>query len=277
VATGLEFLVGFAMFGAIIFLPLFLQTVGHASATNSGLLILPLMVGLMTTSIGAGRLITRTGRYKIFPMVGTVLVGLGMWLLSTMGVGTSRLESSVYMLVLGLGLGMIVQVMVLAVQNAVEYRDMGTATAVETFSRSIGATFGVAIYGAILNNRLAYNLPRLVPRGALGLDPRTLTSSPATIRKLPPDVQHGVIEALARSIHVAFLFAVPLMVVAFAVTFLLREVPLRETAHLTVASELDFGGELAKSESVGGAAVLVAGALEGAGSGSGGERPSSAG
>lgn len=235
VATGLEFLVGFAMFGAIIYLPLYLQTVGHASATNSGVLILPLMAGLMTSSIGSGRIITRTGRYKVFPACGTAIMAVGVWLLSTMGVGTSRVASSSYMLVLGLGMGMIVQVMVLAVQNSVEHRDLGTATGVETFARSMRASFGVAVFGAILNNRLAYHLPRLLPPDQLfGIDPRRLTASPQVIRQLPAPVQDGVLEALARSIHVAFLAALPLLVVAFLVTFLLREIPLRQTAHLTV-------------------------------------------
>src|SRR5207237_7270136 len=119
-----------------------------------------------------------------------------LWLLSTMAVGTGRAVSSTYMLVLGLGMGMIIQVMVLAVQNAVEHRDLGTATGVETFSRSMGATFGVAIYGAILNNRLAYNLPRLLPKGSvLGVDPQTLTASPEGIRRLPGPVHHAVVEA----------------------------------------------------------------------------------
>ena len=163
VATALEFLVGFSMFGAIIFLPLYLQTVGRATATNSGLLILPLMVGLMATSIGSGKIITKTGRYKIFPILGTATSAVGLFLLSTMDVGTPRWQSSAYMVVLGLGLGMIIQVMVLAVQNSVEHRDLGTATGVETFSRSMGASFGVAIFGAILNNRLTFNLDRLLP------------------------------------------------------------------------------------------------------------------
>jgi EmrB/QacA subfamily drug resistance transporter len=263
VATGLEFLVGFAMFGAIIFLPLYLQTVGHASATNSGLLILPLMVGLMIASITSGRYITRTGRYKVFPVAGTALMGIGLYLLSTMGLGTSHTESSTYMLLLGAGMGMIVQVMVLAVQNAVEHRDLGTATGVETFSRSMGASFGVAMYGAILNNRLAYYLPKLVPAGTAGkLNPKTLTASPAAIRQLPAPAQHGVLEALARSIHVVFLFGVPLMIVAFFITWLLKETPLRETAHLTVPVD-EAGVEAAESETVGAAGVVLAEVAEG--------------
>jgi EmrB/QacA subfamily drug resistance transporter len=234
VASGLEFLVGLSMFGAIIFLPLYLQTVGHASATNSGILILPLMAGLMITSIGSGRIITRTGRYKIFPTIGTVLIAIGLYLLSTMHVGTSRLQSSLYMVVLGAGIGMIIQVMVLAVQNSVEHRDLGTATATESISRSMGGAFGVAIFGAILTNRLAYNLSRLLPKGVNlhGIDPNSLTASPAAIRALPAPARVAVIEALARSIHVVFLFAVPLAVLAFGLTWLLKESPLRETAHI---------------------------------------------
>ena len=135
-------------------------------------------------------------------------------------------------------MGMIVQVMVLAVQNAVEHRDLGTATGVETFSRSMGSSFGVAVFGAILTNRLAYHLPRLLPPGTkLGVDPRSLTASPQAIRALPPDIQHAVIEALARSIHVTFLVGVPLVALAFFVTLLLKETPLRTTAHLTVPAE----------------------------------------
>jgi EmrB/QacA subfamily drug resistance transporter len=233
VASGLEFLVGFSMFGAIIFLPLYLQTVGGASAQNSGVLILPLMAGLMTSSITSGRIITRTGRYKVFPVVGTATIAIGMFLLSTMGIGTPHLLSSVYMVVLGLGMGMIIQVMVLAVQNSVPHKDLGTATATESFTRSIGGAFGVAVFGAILSNRLAFNLRALLPASAGGtLDLGHITGSPAAIRHLPPQVRDAVILALARSIHVVFIAAVPLAVIAFLVTWLLPERPLRETAHI---------------------------------------------
>jgi EmrB/QacA subfamily drug resistance transporter len=187
VASGLEFLVGFAMFGAIIFLPLWLQTVGGASAQNSGVAILPLMAGLMTSSIVSGRIISRTGKYKVWPVVGTATISIGLYLLSTMGVGTSRLESGVYMLVLGVGVGMIIQVMVLAVQNSVPHSDLGTATAAETFSRSMGGAFGVAIFGAILNNRLLHNLHQLLPAGSAGaVDVANVTGSPQAIQHLPP-------------------------------------------------------------------------------------------
>jgi MFS family permease len=237
VATGLEFLVGFAMFGGIIFLPLWLQTVGGASAQNSGLLILPLMAGLMISSIVSGRLITKTGRYKRFPVVGTALIAVALWLLSTMGVGTSFAKSSAYMVILGLGIGMIIQVMVLAVQNSVEHRDLGTATATESFIRSMGGAFGVAVFGAILTNRLTFNLARLLPAHS-SLDPGSLTGSPQAIAALPPAVHDAVIQALANSIHVVFLAAVPLTIAAFIVTWFLPERPLRETAHVGAAEML---------------------------------------
>lgn len=232
VATGLEFLVGFAMFGAIIFLPLWLQTVGGASAQNSGLLILPLMAGLMTSSIASGRWISKTGRYKRYPVTGTALISVGLWLLSTMDVGTSRLESSLYMIVLGLGMGMIIQVMVLVVQNAVEHRDLGTATAAESFIRSMGGAFGVAVFGAILTSRLTSELAALLPVGG-SADIGALTASPAAILGLPAPVRDAVVQALANAISGVFFTAVPLAVIAFIVTWFLPEKPLRETAHIT--------------------------------------------
>jgi EmrB/QacA subfamily drug resistance transporter len=241
VASGLEFLVGFAMFGAIIFLPLYLQTVGGTSAENSGLLILPLMAGLMISSIGSGRMITRTGRYKRFPIVGTATIAVAMYLMSTMGVGTSRITSSLYMVVLGLGIGMIIQVMVLAVQNSVPHSDLGTATATESFTRSMGGAFGVAIYGAIFNNRLAFNLAQLLPTGRGSVNAAQLQGSPQAIRALPPAIRGPVLLALARSIHVVFLFAVPLAIAAFLVTWLLPEKELRETAHI---GAVEVGDEL---------------------------------
>ena len=234
VSSGLGFLIGSGMFGGIIFLPLFLQVVTGASATNSGLLMLPLMAGLMTTSITSGRIISRTGRYKVWPMTGMAVAATGMFLLSLMDAGTTRLESSLFMLVLGLGIGMVMQVLVLAVQNAVPYADLGVATSAATFFRSMGGSFGVAVFGAILNTRMAEELPRLVPPAALALaGGRTsqLLSSPAEIRLLPPPVLNGIIEALSRSIHSVFLWAIPLLLAGFALSWFLDEIPLRETVH----------------------------------------------
>jgi len=164
VASGVGFVIGFAMFGAITFLPVFLQLVDGASATSSGLNILPLMAGLLVASISSGQIISRRGRYKIFPVIGTALAAIGVYLLSTIDPQTPRVVLSIYMVVLGLGLGCVMQVLVIAVQNAVEQRDLGVGTSSATFLRSMGASFGVAIFGAIFSNQLASNLLRTFRR-----------------------------------------------------------------------------------------------------------------
>ena len=158
----------------------------------------------------------------------------GMFLLSLMDAGTTRLESSLFMLVLGIGIGMVMQVLVLAVQNAVPYADLGVATAAATLFRSMGGSFGVAVFGAILNTRMAEELPRLVPAAALaqaGGRTSQLLSSPAQIRLLPPAVMNGIIKALTRSIHSVFLWAIPLLLAGFVLSWFLDEIPLRETVH----------------------------------------------
>jgi len=234
VASTLEFLVGFALFGAITFLPVYLQTVGGHSATNSGLLLLPLMAGVMLTAISSGLLISRTGRYKIFPMLGTAIMAVGLYLLSTMGLTTPAWATSMYMFVVGFGMGLIIQVMIIAVQNSVQHQDLGTATGAETFVRSMGGAFGVAIFGAIFNNRMAANLSRLLPAGfqTSAVNAVTVTASPAALHRLPPALHQDVLQAIAQSTHVVFLAAVPLVLAAFVLTFILREVPLRRTAHI---------------------------------------------
>ncbi|MFH1330918.1 MAG: MDR family MFS transporter [Actinomycetota bacterium] len=229
---GAAFILGLSMLGGIIFLPLFLQVVTGASATNSGLLLLPLMVGIVSMSVTTGRIITRTGRYKRYPVAGSALMVLGLFLLSCMDAHSTRLEASLFMLVLGLGLGMVMQVLVVAVQNSVEHRDLGAATSSNTFFRSLGGAFGSALFGAILSGRLAYYLPRLLPAGSEGIDPGRLTGSPAQIRTLPPDVQAAVAEALSRSIVTVFRWAIPFAVVSFLLVLAMPERPLRDTAHI---------------------------------------------
>ncbi len=244
VTSVLSFLVGCGMFGGVVFLPLFLQVVTGASATNSGLLLLPLMAGMMVASIGSGRIISQTGRYKAWPIGGMAVATLGMCLLSLMDASTDRILSSVYMVVFGLGLGMVMQVLVLAVQNAVPYQDLGVATSASTFFRSMGGSLGVAVFGAILNHRLAVELPARLPRAALaavGGQVNRLLNSPAQIRTLPPPIRTGIVEALDRSIHSVFLWALPLLVVGFVVSWLLEEIPLRETAHVTTTETLSSG------------------------------------
>lgn len=222
------FIVGLSMLGGIVFLPLFLQVVTGASATSSGMLLLPLMVGVIGASVTSGRLITRTGRYKAFPVAGTGLMVVALFLLSRMDAGVSRLYSSLSMLLLGVGIGLVLQVLVLAVQNSVERRDLGTATSSTTFFRSLGGAFGTAIFGAIMASRLAHWLPRLLPDGN-GIDPATVMGSPEYIRGLPPEVQAAVVEAFSRSISGVFLWAVPIATLAFIAVLFIPELPLRDT------------------------------------------------
>ncbi len=224
VATATLFLIGVAMFGAIVFLPLFLQVVVGASATSSGLLLLPLMAGIVASSVVVGRVISRTGRYRWYPVAGTALMTVAMGLLATMNADTSRTTASWYVALLGVGLGTVMPVMILAVQNAADQRDLGTATSAATFSRSMGGSFGVALFGAILASRLAHRLP--------GVDPEALQASPSQLRALPPAAHQAVVEAVAHSLHVVFLAAIPVALAAFLVVLFLRERPLRESAHI---------------------------------------------
>jgi EmrB/QacA subfamily drug resistance transporter len=233
VGAVIMFVLGLAMFGTVSFLPLYLQVVDGVSATMSGLRLGPLMLGVVVTSVLSGQMISKTGKYRFYPITGTAITSLGLFLLSRLDAGTGFLEASAYMVVLGVGLGMIMQVIVLAVQNAVPYRDLGVATAGANLFRSLGAAFGVAIFGSILNNRLDYYLPRLVPTSSLnGISRGALTASPAQLRTLPAPVLHGVIEAFSRSLSTVFLWAVPIILIAFLASWLLREIPLREHAHV---------------------------------------------
>ncbi len=244
VASGISVLVGLSMFGVSVFLPLYFQVVTGASATKSGLLMIPMVVGLMLTSISSGRIISRTGRYRMFPIVGSVVTTAGLLLLTQLDVETTRLQSSAYMFVLGCGLGMLMQTLILAVQNVVPHSDMGAATSGVTFFRSIGGAFGVAAFGTILNNRLDYYVPRNVPAPvleALGSPSgNALGRSRHAIDALPELARLGVIQSFADSLQVVFLAAVPLAVVAFILTWFLREVPLREDVHVGGLAETEF-------------------------------------
>ena len=227
-------IVGATMFGAIAFLPVYLQIVKGASATESGLRMIPLMLGLVTSSVLSGRIITDTGKYRPFPIAGMAIVVMGMFLLSRLDAHTPMFEVSAYMLILGVGIGMVMQVLVLAVQNAADYRDLGTATAGVNFFRSMGSAFGVAIFGSILTNRLDHNLPREVPANSGLTAGQLLGSTPAQLRDLPQAVHDGAVQAFALSLHTMFLWVVPLAIAAFLLTWLLQEIPLRDYAHVGV-------------------------------------------
>ena len=231
VSSAIGFVVGFAMFGAITFLPQYMQVVKGVSPTISGLRLLPLMAGLLLTSTTSGILISKWGRYKIFPIVGTACMTVGMYLLSRLGVATGTLASSFYMFVLGFGIGAVLQVLVIAVQNVVPYGDLGAATSGVTFFRSIGGSFGTAVFGAIFSAQLGGNLRHYLTGTPVpvGFNP-SAGSSPAALAKLPPAVHAGYEQAFAASLHTVFLVAVPITAVAFALSWLLKEVPLRQTS-----------------------------------------------
>jgi EmrB/QacA subfamily drug resistance transporter len=228
VATGLGFIVGLAMFGAIIFIPLFLQLVYGVSPTSSGLRMLPLIAGLLGASIVSGRIISRIGRYKPFPIAGTAITAFGMFLLSRLEVDTAPWVASLYMLVVGIGIGLVMQVLVLVVQNAAPRRDVGVATSTATFFRSMGGSLGVALFGAIFATRLTSELTALPAAAASRLTGGT-NINPAEIHALPPAVRHEFLLAFVNSLQPVFLLGAALAAVAFVLAWLLEEVPLRET------------------------------------------------
>lgn len=207
---------------------------------------------MLVTFMTSGRLIARWGRYKVFPIVGTALTAVGLWLLTLLTPSTTLLESSLAMVVLGLGIGSVMQVLVVAGQNAVEYRQLGTATSVATFFRSIGGACGVALLGAIFNNRLFEELPKYLPSTLIHqFAGHNISSNPAQIDALPPAIRHGYVEAFSHSLQSVFLIGVPIALFAFACTWLLREVPLRDFAPVDVDGTLtDKGKDLAAGRSV---------------------------
>ncbi len=237
VASAVGFVIGFAMFGAIVFLPVYLQIVRGVSPTQSGLELLPLMVGLLFASILSGRRITTTGRYKRFPIMGTAIAAVGLAMLSTLGSTTPYWQTGLYMLTLGLGIGLTMQVMVLATQNAVDPTDMGVATSSSTFFRSMGGTFGTAIFGTILANGLVSQLASRLPAAALkGINPAELTGSPQVIAALPAAIRGPVVESFVSALGTVFLAAVPVVGLAFVLTWFLKEIKLR--SHHGAPSEV---------------------------------------
>ena len=234
VSGGIGFIIGLALFGAIVYLPLFLQIVKGKSPTSSGLQLTPMMGGLLVTSIVSGRLISRFGHYRPFPIAGTAVVTIGMVLLSRLSVHSATSAAALYMLVLGLGLGLVMQVLVLAVQNAVAYRFMGVATSGAVLFRQVGGSIGVAVFGAIFANRLHDNLARRLPPSAHV--PKTAT--PALVNRLPPRLHDAYATAIAASLRPVFVVAAAIVLVAFLLSWLLREVPLRTTSRAMAGEEL---------------------------------------
>jgi predicted MFS family arabinose efflux permease len=225
VVSGLAFLVGLAMFGAITFLPLYQQTVQGASATASGLLLTPMMLGVTATSILAGIVTTRTGRYKAMPILGGAFMTGGMFLLSQLGVTTSRTTSGLYFVVLGLGMGFLMQMVSLIAQNSVEPKDIGVASSARMFFQQIGGSLGVAAFGAIFARRLQDSL-RAAGSG-VHLNASGGQFDPATISKLPAAFRHDAFVAITHAIQGVFIWAIPATAAVFLLAWLIKEVPLR--------------------------------------------------
>ncbi|MFH8927608.1 DHA2 family efflux MFS transporter permease subunit [Streptomyces pristinaespiralis] len=225
----ISFIIGFAMFGAMTYLPTFLQVVQGISPTMSGVHMLPMVFGLLLTSTASGQIVSRTGRWKVFPIAGTAVTALGLLLLHQLEANSSTWQMSLYFFVFGAGLGLVMQVLVLVVQNAVGYEDLGVATSGATFFRSIGASFGVAIFGTIFTNRLEHKLTdalagQQVPPGAGAAE---LAADPRAIAELPADLRPSVLNAYSTAITDVFLYALPVVALAFLIAWFLKEDKLR--------------------------------------------------
>ena len=237
------FLIGMVMMGAMMYIPFYFQVVNGDSPTKAGLRMLPMMVGLLTTSISSGRVISRTGRYRFFPIAGIAVTTVGLGLMTTMDEHTNFVVSALFMFIVGLGLGATMQVLVLAVQNAVEMKDMGVATTSSTFFRSLGQTFGAAIMGAILTNQLTGHLktnagpsPALAPVREHGM---AILQSETAMSKLPQPVQHVLIHSFTQALSTVFLFGAALCLVAWFASWFLKEYQLRSINPAAPATKPD--------------------------------------
>ncbi|MDT5116179.1 MAG: hypothetical protein QOE30_1918 [Mycobacterium sp.] len=234
----LSFVVGFAMLGAMTFLPTYMQYVNGVSATTSGLRTLPMVVGMLITSTGSGTLVGRTGRYKIFPVAGTALMATAFVLMSRMDPSTSALVQSIYLVILGAGIGLSMQVLVLIVQNTSNFEDLGVATSGVTFFRTIGSSFGAAIFGSLFSNFLKSRMgPALAVSGA---SPDAV-SSPGALHRQPHNVVAPIVQAYSESLSEVFFWAAPVALLGFVVALFLREIPLRDIHNSAVDVGDGFG------------------------------------
>ncbi|MBE8474486.1 MDR family MFS transporter [Streptomyces justiciae] len=244
VCSILSFIVGFAMLGAMTYLPSYLQYVDGDSATISGVRTLPMVIGLLIASVVSGNVVSKTGQYRLFPIAGSLVMGLGLYLMSLMGPGTGAWLESLYMFVLGTGIGLCMQVLTIAVQNTVEYADLGTATSGVTFFRTLGSSFGTAVFGTIYANSLAPNLKDAVAeaaRAGSGVAPSAIAkaaTSPEGVHRLPSAAAAPIIDAYADTIQTVFLWTVPVAALGFVVALFLKQVQLRDSAR---AGSTDMG------------------------------------
>jgi len=239
--------IGAGMFGAIVMLPLYLQVVKGASATEAGLKLIPLMLGIVSTSIFSGKAISKSGKYKKFPVMGTTLMTVGILLMVTLTRETPFWQLSIFSILVGAGLGLSMQTIVIALQNSVDFKDMGVATSSNTFFRSLGSVFGTALFGSILTNRVAHylqsgftDLAATNPAAVSGFDPeklKQLSSNTAVLKDLPVAVQNTALDAFVNSFHVVFLAAAPVTALGIIFALMLREVPLRTNKDYAVARE----------------------------------------
>jgi EmrB/QacA subfamily drug resistance transporter len=242
------FIVGMGMMGAMVFLALLMQIVKGHSATSAGLLMTPVMGGVLTSSVWSGRRITKTGRYKAAPIVGMSLMALGFLLLAQVGPGTSQWAIAGAMLIAGTGMGFVGPVLVIVVQNAVQHRHLGTATAAVSFLREMGGAVGVAAFGALFDARLARYFRG--DRALQGVSQDQLRATPATIRALAPPVRHAIVASYGHAINNVFLYAAPLFILSGLVMFGVREVPLRTSWHEPARDETSADAEPAAVEEI---------------------------
>ncbi len=241
-ASGMSFLLGLVMFGAMTFLPLYQQTVQSASPTVSGLLLIPMMLGSTLTSLIAGQVMVRTGRYKALPIIGAAIMTGGMFLLGTLGVGTSRLTSMAFFLVFGIGMGFLMQITTLIAQNSVDPRDMGVASSSRSFFQQIGGSIGVSIFGVVFTRALRSAMSARLP----GIPVGSMNGqfNPTTIRHLPPAVRSAAYYSISHGIETVFHWAVPGAVLVFLLGWLVKEIPLRSGPGVTSGSPRQAKPEL---------------------------------
>jgi len=251
----LGFIIGAGMFGAIVMLPLYLQVVKGDSATSAGLKLIPFMIGIVSMSITSGKLISKHGHYKRYPIIGLTLMTIGISLLTLLDESTPFWEVSIYAILIGAGLGFSMQTIVIALQNSVDFRDMGVATSANTFFRSIGATIGVALFGTVYSSRLTHFLPIEVdklqasnPAALIGATPEkfaALKENTTVLETFSPELQAGIIHAFVNSFHAVFISAAPITALGVLVALLLRETPLKTGAQHSAAKEEAAGEAIA--------------------------------
>jgi EmrB/QacA subfamily drug resistance transporter len=241
VTSAVGLLTGVVLLGSLAFLPLYLQVAKGVSATSSGLLVLPLMVGVLGASVVTGRLVSRSGRYKPFPVAGGAVMTASYWLLSQVGTTTPRTVVTAEMVLLGIGIGLTMQVLIVAGQNAVEHRHLGLVTSLAQFFRELGGSVGVAVFGAVFASRIGAELARHLPGAQARALGGSLRGGPAQLKTLSPAVHHAVAQAVAAAVDTVFAWALPFSALALLLTLLLRELPLRDRFDALAGAETSQG------------------------------------